>query len=94
MKLKYTFDYYSHDGQFNDDLLTEFEVLSEVVLEEPYTYSRGLSRGSYTEYTAKVLFIHFGDCKIGREQAILMYGKNAVKSAEDSVNRIWNEDAT
>ena len=89
---QYTFDYYSHDGQFNDDLLTDFEVSSETYLKEPYTVSGGGHMIAYQEYTSKLLFIHFGDCKIGREQAILMYGKNAITSAEGVVDRIMNEE--
>lgn len=82
-EVEYNYDYYNHDGPENEDLLGTFEVSSEVVIEEPY--STGEGRGVTTFYTAKLLYLHFGDAKISRELATRMYGSKAISSAEEWV---------
>ena len=87
-EVEYKYDYYNHDGPENEDLLGTFEVSMGVVIEEPYSASQGrgdLSFRVVTFYTAKLLYLHFGDAKISRELATRMYGSKAISSAEDWV---------
>ena len=87
-EVQYEYDYYNHDGPENEDLLGTFEVSSEVVIEEPYSTGEGrgdLSFRVVTFYTAKLLYLHFGEAKISRELATRMYGSKAVSGAEEWV---------
>ena len=90
-QVEYEYDYYNHDGPENEDLLGTFEVSSETVIEEPYCWGEG--RGVVTFYTAKLLYLHFGEAKISRELAVKMYGPKAISGAEEWVEEQSHYDS-
>ena len=90
-EVEYKYDYYNQSGEYNEDLTGTFEVSSEVVIEEPY--STGEGRGVVTFYTAKLLYLSFGEAKISRELAVRMYGSKAISGAEEWVEEQSHYDS-
>lgn len=63
-----------------EDAECEFDVEIEVSPAEPYSW--GQSRGTETEITASLTAVKLGGLTITRDQAVLMFGADAIERAE------------
>lgn len=63
-----------------EDVTCDFDVEIDVYPAEPY--SHGGSRGMETEITASLIAVKLGNMALTREQAVLMFGEDAIERAE------------
>ena len=69
MEIEFTFDYYSYDGPYNEDLVGVFHI----------------NKDDGGSYKATLLHLKFNNAKIGRGLAVSMYGVVAIRFAEDQL---------
>ena len=69
MEIEFTFDYYSYDGPYNEDLVGVFNI----------------NKDDGGSYKATLQFLKFNTAKIGRGLAVSMYGIVAIRFAEDQL---------
>jgi hypothetical protein len=66
MEIEFTFDYYSYDGPYNEDLVGVFNI----------------NKDDGGSFVATLLYLKFGFAKIDRGLVLKMYGRNSVYAAE------------
>ena len=80
------------DGMiYVEDVECEFDIEIETYEAEPYSW--GGSRGTETEIDATLKSVKLGGLTITRDQAVLMFGEDAIERAESvAEDRVAEED--
>ena len=69
MEIEFTFDYYSYDGPYNEDLVGVFNI----------------NKDDGGSFISTLLYLKFGEAKIDRGLAVRMYGVVAIRFAEEQL---------
>ena len=80
------------DGHvYIEDVLCEADVTVDRYPAEPYSW--GESRGWEVAVDCTITSVTVGSLKLNREQAVLMFGEEAINSAEDYIAERQAEEA-
>jgi len=73
-----------------ESVTCEADLTIDRYLAEPYSW--GASRGYETAVDCTITSVTVGSLKLTREQAVLMFGKEAINSAEDYIAERYAEE--
>lgn len=80
------------DGHvYIEDVLCKADITVHRYIAEPYSW--GVSRGWEIEVDCTITSVTVGFLKLDREQAVLMFGGEAINSAEDYIAERQVEEA-